>query len=70
MWFLVAGFAVAAALLSLALIRSEGPHTRVPPADLRQLASKSWREEGHLLGTNRPGLDPRVQKTEDQEYGT
>jgi hypothetical protein len=46
MWYLVAGIAVAAALLCLVISRGEGPHPRVPPAQLRQLASKGWREEG------------------------
>ena len=45
MWYLVAGFAVAAALFPLLFIRDEGPHAHVPPPRLSQLASMAWREE-------------------------
>ena len=44
MWYLLVGFVVAAGLLCLAFARSEGPHVRVPPAQLSQLASMAWRE--------------------------
>jgi hypothetical protein len=56
MWYLVAGFAVAAALLSLASVCGKGPHARVPPARLSQLASMAWREEDPSVAPPPPAI--------------